>query len=1321
MRRLATALLLSLAALPLHAAITGTLVNADGHAVAGAKVSIFALELPEAALARLTSASPERTPIAATTSDGKGKFSIPSPKEPVVTLSVAAPGIAPISLPTDRDDELGAILLSAAPMKQARITAAGKPVAGATVIVRGRGEFVAVTDAEGKYSAPDPSRWADRIIVRHPDFATINEGPRGPDARSLDLNRTLEPGVAVSGRVVGEDGKAPIAGATLVIDEIALAKSGEDGTFTIPHAPKQWQTIEARNGSLAGDFSRNGNATPVVRLAKTASVTGTLRDMKTLAPVAGAMIQLRQGRRFDFSGSIGAITDAKGAFVVNVPAGNYGLSIARPGYSAAQASVNAPAGAKLTKNLVAMQLARVSGVVVDENRSAVSGTRIEAGSVAREPGMRMFRGNMGEQQYAMAGPDGSFVVRPEPDTDFQIEAKKKGYPDARTPTMRLAPGERKSGVVLTIPAGVGVSGHVIDKDGKPVAGAVVSATEAQTGGSNFVRRVVRFGENRDDDNAVKTAADGKFTMRLKPGTYAIRVKHDGFATRTIAGKQVAAGTPPLEVTLEPGVALAGRITRGGAGLEGVSIDIFGDEDDNENAKTGPDGSFRIEGLTPGQGMMNIVKQEDSVQQFRPVTIPSENLVIDLPIGGRVSGRVVEKGSGNPVTEFDAGYSAARGGAGMMFFGPGVTKHFTSDDGSFVLEHVPPGATNIVVTAAGFTQGRAQNINVEDGKTIADVEVQLDHGVHVTGRVTSPDGSPLGGVSVMAMPAGSRRFPGGAGMGGAVTDASGEYSLENIESGDKSFTFERSGYLTTQKTATISGSDARVDAQLNTGLRITGTVVSDSGVPQPDAFVSASSASDSPFGGRSTRTDANGQFEMADLAPGRYSFSASKAGYASGSLKDVDIAAGAPVRITLQTGGTITGHITGLSADETSRAGVIAQSGSSRATGAVDSGGNYRIDGAPTGTVRVYASVATGIGGRFTPAQSVQLDPGGNVQVDLAFASGTVRGRVTRDGKPAAQAMVMFAPRAGQATTMARTSTDSDGNYEAQGLSDATYDVQVVDLSGGGTPYRTSFDVHGEGTLNIDIKSATVRGRVLDASTGQPIGDAAVQIRGTAEGTLRGPLRTLPSDTSGAFIIDSVPPGTYNVSAEKEGYGTKLVEVNVGDSGADVELKLAPTAGVKLRVVDGRDGRQISALVRVTDMANSVVYESPYRFTAGGADVLSLPLDAGTYRAIVAAQGYATQNVMISSPSTQTVAMTPGGSIAVKSAGSTMRRARLLGPDGREYLRAFSPPFNVDPSPGTTIFDNIAPGTYTLQIMNGDAVTASTQVTVIEGQVAQVSI
>ncbi len=255
-----------------------------------------------------------------------------------------------------------------------------------------------------------------------------------------------------------------------------------------------------------------------------------------------------------------------------------------------------------------------------------------------------------------------------------------------------------------------------------------------------------------------------------------------------------------------------------------------------------------------------------------------------------------------------------------------------------------------------------------------------------------------------------------------------------------------------------------------------------------------------------------------------------------------------------------------------------------------------------------------------------------------------------------------------------------------------------------------------------MRSATMRGRVVDAANGSPIGDSTIDVRGADNDGPPFPLRSVQTDASGVFVIDAITPGSYNVSAEKVGYGTKTSSVTVSDSGGEVELKLARNDGVLLRVVDGRDGRSLRAVVRVLDAQNRVVFES-MRFAGGDAEPLRLPLEAGTFRATVWAYGYASQMITLSSPSSPTIALTPGGAIVVQSKGSVIRRARLIGADGRPYERnpgmAF---FTIDGGPGVTTLENIAPGTYTLQILgNGDSVEASAQVTVGEGQRARAEI
>lgn len=1334
--RLIALALFSLFTIPTLAAVTGTLMNSEGQPVGGAKISLFAVETIGAQRARLVSATPQRTAIVTGQSDSKGNFKVEVPAaEPTVQVQIEAKGFAPELVSAERDEDIGAMALVAAETKRGTITAGGKAVANATVIwTAGRLEVTATTDAEGHYSMPDPAKWGGRIVVVHPDYAPLIENA-GPFASSdVKLDRTLDAGVTVKGKVVGADGSTPVIKASVLIDGWPVGTTGDDGSFAVAHAPKKWEAVEARSGNLAGSVARGAKDTLVLKLARGAMITGSVRDAKAQVPVAGAEVAI--GRQSPgFFGGLGnafasAVTDAKGNFSIGpVAAGSYQLSPSRPGYTIAAVPAALTAGQSMQKALVATKDARISGTVLDEDKRPVAAAAIAPQAVSREAGLMMPRTMMMRgARTAFSGPDGRFTVRADADVDLQVAATKKGWPAAKSSALRLAAGERKSGVNITIPRGVAITGRVIDKNGKPLSGVAVAASESEGGGPGFVVRrqfVLGLQRGREDD-VVRTGSDGAFLIRLKEGTYDLNFKREGFAAKNIRGTQVTASTKPLEVALNEGVEITGRVTRGGRGVEDVNVGVIS-EDGNGFAQTGPDGTFRIGDLTPGQVMLAINKPADFIQQMRPATAPARDLNIELPPGGTVRGRVVDKNTHQPITSFQAGITTSRQGGGMMIQTPPQLRSFTSDDGSFVLENVPAGAVEIVAQAPGYTSGRVGGLTLEEGKPLNDVEVGLDTGVRVTGKVTGPDGAPLSGATVRQDP-----FGGGARrpmrIGGpdsqTVTDANGEYTIEAVEPGEKTFEFSHSGLLAEQRTVTLSGRESRIDVQLSSGTRLTGMVMTEGGVPVADASVRAMSAASGSFGGRSTQTDAGGSFQFEGLAPGHYTFSASKSGYADGNTRDVDISTGAPVRITLKTGGTIYGHVSGLTEAELTHATVDARGSGSNASAAVDAAGNYRIEGAPTGTVRVTAEVSQGFAqNRTSPLQSVQLEPGGTKQVDLAFLNQTtIRGRVTSNGVPLTNAIVSFNPRSAKSQTNANATTDSAGNYSVTGLQDAPYSVTVVDLQRL-NPYSTTHEVNGSGTFDIDIRTASVRGRVVDAGTGEAIADARIQARKSGS-DMPFAVRMATSNSNGDFALEGVSSGSYTLTADKEGYGAEVRDVTVSESGLnDVALKLSPNSGVTLKVVDGRDGRQLTANVIVYDAQGRVVHDEPFRF-GGSAEDVKLTLAPGQYRAVVSAMGYSVRSVSIASPSTQVVALTPGGTVIVRSSSSGVARGRLIDSSGQPYTRPNSrnAVFLLDGSPGTTTLLNVAPGSYTLQLLDmNDAAVKSTTVIVLEGQTATVDL
>jgi uncharacterized GH25 family protein/protocatechuate 3,4-dioxygenase beta subunit len=1315
-------------AVSLHAAVTGVAINIDGKPVSGAKVSLFAPELVAAQGPRLTSAEPQRKPLATMTTDSGGKFTFDVPKDQtVVDVRVEAPGYAPAGLRLLADDDAGAMLLTQAPTIRGTITANGKPVPNATVSILGGAEFTTKTDADGHYTAPDPSKWAYRVVVIHPDYAVAEEfigfgGTRkGPDF-------SLTVGVPVNGRVVSEDGQTPVADAQISLDGWPTGKSGADGTFAIAHARKDWETVEARIGNRIAQRAHT-TASANLKLAKGGTISGNVRDVKSQLPVAGARVAVAPSGRFGSrDSSLDAITDAKGNFTIApLAAGTYDVRPSRPNFSINGAqSVTVKAADSVQKALYATARARISGSVVDEDKRPVAAAHLSTRATARGDMFNFnFMPGRGNTADGYSAPDGRFVLRDvEIDSDLQVDALKRGYPGSKSSSMKLAAGEKKTGVILTIPRGVAVTGRVTDKDHKPLSGVGVDAAEAANDAMGGMRRMVINNMQQRTDDTYRTGSDGTFSIRVKEGTYDLTFKREGYSAKNVRGTKVDANTKPIDVVLDPGVEISGRVTRGGAGVEGVNVRAMS-QDGFSNAISAPDGSFHLTDLTPGQMMLNVNKQESFIQEMRSVTAPMRDLVIELPSGGRITGHVLDKNSHQPVTSFMAGVTTSRSGGGMTVMMPPMQKQFTSDDGSFVLEGIKPGMTQVIVNAPGYTTARVPNIEVEDGKTAPDVEVDVETGAKLTGRVTGPDGSALAGVSVRSDPmaGGGRvmRFDGND--NGATTDPSGEYTIDTLEPGEKTFTFSRSGYIAQQKTVTIAGGkDSRLDAQMSTGMRATGFVVTDSGAPVPEADVRALSASEMD-GGRGGRSDSNGAFTIEGLAPGHYTFNAAKSGYTSGIVRDVDIASSGPVRIILKSGGVITGHVNGLTAQELEQTTVYAN-GAGNASGPmggstapVDSGGNFRVEGAPSGTVRISARTGAMFGGSSKSAapKTVELEPGGTAQVDIDFKSSTViRGRVTRNGAAVPNAQVMFIPRGGRSQTSSSAAADADGRYELSGLDDGPYTVQAVDMERL-NPFATQYEVHGSGTFDITIKTVTLRGHVVDAADARPLADASVELRPSTGQTIFGG-RGGQTDAAGNFVIENIASGSYQITADKSGYGHESRQVIIGDSTPeDVQFRLSPSDGITIRAIDMRDNTALTVnVLRVVDAQGNDLPTGSGFFSS--TEVVKLPLAPGTYRVTVSARNYASQTITMSSPSQQTVRFSPGGTLILHSRSSEARHFRLTDSSGTVVgMNPINQGIQTLP-PGTLPLHNVAPGRYRLDILdNNDRITSSMDVEVIDGQ------
>ncbi|MCM2315744.1 MAG: carboxypeptidase regulatory-like domain-containing protein, partial [Thermoanaerobaculia bacterium] len=591
-----------------------------------------------------------------------------------------------------------------------------------------------------------------------------------------------------------------------------------------------------------------------------------------------------------------------------------------------------------------------------------------------------------------------------------------------------------------------------------------------------------------------------------------------------------------------------------------------------------------------------------------------------------------------------------------------------------------------------------------------------------GRVTGPDGKALASVSVRQQRQGGPGGGPGTGGGFAVTDAEGNYQLEAMESGEKSIVFSKDGYPPTTKSVTVSGREMKIDVQLGRGATVAGVVVTEEGSPVPGATVQMESATS---GFQQVTTDANGAFRIEGVSEGRVSIVAGKRGWVDAELNDVDVATAANLRLMLGQGGRITGRVTGLQSSEYSQVRVSARTASADSGATPDSTGAFTIEGAPTGTVRVVATKGAGFAGSFqsTEAKTVELSAGGEAMVDLEFRNDrVVSGLVRLNHASLEGASVRFNPTSPALQTRGTATTDASGKYEVRGLADGEYEVTVFDATRMSAHNETR-QVSGSASIDIDIVTATLRGRVTDSDSGSGIAGARISFEpksGESSGMIT--RRVAESDASGSFVVDNIVPGSYTARAEKESYGQDVRDVAVSESGADgVDFAIAKNDGIRLRLVDARSGTALAGSVRVTDPLGRTAYEGGVAASSEGSKISLAP---GTYRLTVFAEGYAPATSGVTAPSASTaLGLTPGGTIDVEFDGSEASTGRLIDANGSDYQRGFwmrQPSFRIDP--GITTLRNIAPGSYTLALLDGSGnVAKSWPVTVTEGRTTKVKV
>jgi protocatechuate 3,4-dioxygenase beta subunit len=1278
MRRLA-GLLFLLSAMPLRGAeITGRLVF-DEKPVPGVTVSAVPFESSWDEARRELRKGAAPLPLAKAVTGANGEFRLElaaSPEKPagLIRLKAEGGGAVPRLLPglydASESEEVPEVSLSRAARIRGRVVdASGAPVPDAEVtLAPGSGAARETkTGADGSFAFEEANEYRNELVARKSGFApaSVKEARSGILQRPLVLTR----GVALAGSVVGVDRKTPVAGALVRFEgssSSGFSETDAEGRFTMIDVPPGRGTLVVEGGAsgvreVAGVVAPAppGQETRVV-LLPAPSIEGRVLDALSRRPVSRARVHVVLGR---FRAAFRTAADGRFAFP-SIPPGVPVITAQALAYvPAIKALPRLSPGTKKTADLLVRESATLSGRVLDEARAGVAGAQVRAGR-ERSP----WEGETEALSPAATrtAADGSFTLHRVPAAEStQVVAAHPDFEPVFVSVPPLQPREKRAGLLLSLRRGTLLTGTVTDEGGKPVAGVDVSVMPSYRAGSTTARAVA--GPSWAWPRTT-TGADGRFRLgSLAPGDYVLSAGKAGFASERRDPLTVVEGKSlePLSITLLSSASIRGALRgKKGGPLEGRRIMAVAanplDSSSGGTAVTRADGSFE---LAARPGSVYNLRLAPQFMEFvrRDVRAPAEDLELVTTGVGRVSGTVLDAG-GRPVPEFRVTAGLARSGGGPMQAMP-VSRDVSSEDGTFVLEDVPGGVSEVSVAARGFQPARLGGVSIEEGETRPGVDFKLSRGAALRGHVVdSASGRPVpdAQVSVDAR-----------GVPGVAADADGAFEIEGLPPGKVRVSASSPDFVPASENVEATESGASVELKLSAGGSVAGSVASPSGEPIAGAEVTLPSPGDMSWSGRQATADSSGSFRFPHVPAGRYTATA-RSGSRTGKSPEITVAPNevrTDVRVTIGgSGATLMVTVTGLSAEEMARLRVgVVRGGGASARRLPD--GRFELNDVEPGPVTVSASPGVFESTGRSMSREVTVPEGsGTVDVEIAFEPGlTLSVRVTRAGEPVEGALVAGMPDGRNGSTC---QTDAAGTCHLEGLRPGTYRVSANLRARGLTTRREGVQVNADQTVELEFPTGLLSGKVIASGSGHPIADAQVGAQSKEGG---GVYRSALTDSLGRFSLDGLPPGAVTLNASKKGYLPVTKGLTVSETNEDMTVELSRGDGLELAVRDGILGTPLSMVfVRALDASGSQVLGDMVRLDSSGRGDLA-SLQPGTYTLILGGQGLAPaafDGVAVPGPAIE-AALTPGGTLEIRAPEKRLstgtRTCSVAGPRGEPLV------------------------------------------------------
>ncbi|RMH15088.1 MAG: carboxypeptidase regulatory-like domain-containing protein [Acidobacteria bacterium] len=1158
---------------------------------------------------RLAFAGKELPAVAAAASGRDGRFVLQAPGHGLWRLLARRDGYLPAfySLqPLYADEELPDLRLVREVERTVRVVdAEGRPLAGARLVAAvwmpgwssREGWWLEstarVTGDDGLARVPAHPEARLLLVARHGDRYGRTETAAGTSPATLRLDRALVPS-----RVVTAEGRpAKGAYAFLLNPFLPLGRVADDGTLLLPPPGDDLPPLLFADDEGILPLAERGvtvapGEPPQWQLAATTAFDGRVIDAGDGSGIAGALV---------WGASAYAVCDRTGSFRLRIRSdGVISVQAAAAGYIPASTQLKAP----VEEREIPLEPAlTVEGRVLDGAGQGVAGAEITAQALPRSTfnpdgsSVRMMISSppRASRRRTSAGPDGRFrLTALAYGVPYALAVRAPGFAPAAVSLAETPAGESPPPLSITLEPGLVATGRVVDFDHQPVAGAGVMLLASPVPDSGPPPAQATSDEG------------GSFELRdLAPGLYSLTVRAEGFVPATVPGIELERSSEAIDlgsVQLDAGATVRGKVTDvEGRPLEGVELSLFGKHQGGLALRTDSraDGSFRFTGV-PRHVQRLWARREGFVQREMSIDPAVEEEVrVVLEPGITLTGRVIDA-RGEPVPGAPVNVKRWQHGG---LIGRSVR---CDEEGRFVAPDLAPG--RVILEVAGLVgKGGPVSVELSPDRPPPEVVIELKPTATLQGRIVDLEGRPVSeaGVAISRLDP-STRGPSGMSTH-AASDQAGGFVFFGQEPGEYVVRVSHPQYEPAERRVELTdGGEQNLELVLeprqDAGPLWHGRLVDEEGRGVDGARVFLRGASGRRVG--ETRSGSDGAFRLQAprFEPGVIVVDhPAFAPWRSPLLEPA--AAGEPLLITLERGGEIRGEIHGLEPGQLAIVQILATSDGVTRRGVARLDGRYRVAGLAPGEHLLELKLPD----RSARERVVIHAPGEVVEHDVELAGGArLSGRVLADGEALAGATLFLSCGEHTAAGTAETTTQGDGFFIFRQVPYGVCRLYVGASQRGLSVEREVIVDADEEEVLIELRTSSVRGRVIDRVDGSPIAGATIRLWSEKGGT---PFDAR-SDGEGFFRLVTFEQVEMSLQVTARGYATLTQRLTLAGEDPSLELALTPAVPLELylRREDGEVPRWVDLQATAGDRSLSTLLQP----TADGRAVVEI-LSPGRWR------------------------------------------------------------------------------------------------------------